>query len=157
MRSKHAPSKSNLQSGSERSAFLVHATRVKYTLVDRKPNSEPTLSSCATKYGCLQQCPTSREAREITADKKKRKKRHYYYEIISTIVLSVQITLQKNKRKHKEEEVASFTVLSKILDGFKSRCRTEAEWMYLTPHKIWYRKYFTCWSLSLCASVKASP
>lgn len=37
-----------------------------------------------------------------------------------------------------------------MFDGFKSRCKTDAEWMYFTPHKIWYRKYFTCWSLSLC-------
>ena len=31
------------------------------------------------------------------------------------------------------------TVVSKMLDGFKSRCNTMAEWMYFTPHKIWYR------------------
>ena len=31
---------------------------------------------------------------------------------------------------------------------FKSRCSTEAEWMYLRPLKIWYKKYWKCWSVS---------
>lgn len=28
------------------------------------------------------------------------------------------------------------------LDGFKSRCRTLAEWMYFSPRKSWKRKYW---------------
>ncbi len=32
-----------------------------------------------------------------------------------------------------------------MLEGFKSRCRTPAEWMYFNAHNIWYKKYWM-WS-----------
>lgn len=44
----------------------------------------------------------------------------------------------------------SHVVLSSRLLGFRSLCSTLAEWMYLSPRRIWYRKQ-QMWSLlSLC-------
>ena len=73
----------------------------------------------------------------------------------SLLLLSGQNLLTRTYHARKNRaRVSTITVLSKMLEGFKSLCKTEAEWMYFTPHKIWYRKYFTCWSLSLCSNHK---
>lgn len=90
---------------------------------------EPGLGSQEKLVSCL-----LTNYRQVTSERKKKSGRLFRF-----------VWCLKRQRPTLRSQV----VLRRRLEGFRSRCSTLAEWMYLSPRRIWQRKQ-QMWSLLRC-------
>jgi len=76
-----------------------------------------------------------------------------YHRVTTYSVKQLSTSPQTPLESPKSQRAKSQLALTRMFDGFKSRCTTFAEWIYFSPRSIWYRKYRLWWSDNGCCEL----